>query len=623
MRTSRMNMDTVNKIIDAQSTDVNKVKVTDRANKIDDSPALRVIGLGGMEGGGAMNMMVIEYQDDAVVIDCGNELGVNLPGVNFGINDVTYLKKIQHKIKAYLITHGHLDHIGGLPYILPELPAPVYGSRFTIAMVEQILKGSDYQVSGFKPELVVVNQDSHEQLKIGANFSVEFVRVTHSIPGSTAVVLRTPEGIIINTGDFRIDPEPLDHMQTDIARFKELAKEGVKLLMSDSTSAERPGRTPSESTLEPSFHDIFQNAPGRVFVALFSSNINRFQMLVNAAVSDGRKIAIDGRSMMNTLETAVKHGFIKIPKGTFLPMASAGGIKDEELVVLCTGSQGEPNAALMRMSYGDHRHVKLKPQDTVVLSSNPIPESGNDANVGRMVDELFRKGVHVFRHPTRELDGCGPLHVSGHAGLEEYGDMVEMTKPEFFLPIYGAVRSKQYHIEEAVRRGVPRNNCYNNSNGEVIEIRGNKMTPAGVVEHGTLLVDNTGAIVSNVVVKDRLLLSQDGIVSVILTLDRKSGTMLSSPDIITRGFIYMRDNEELMNDFRNELKRVVAQRFKRVDLDRFKQELKDQAAYFVYGRTQRSPIIIPVVNVVSSRAEARRNVARQKDNMSDNRGETA
>jgi ribonuclease J len=613
IRAGRMNSDTVNKAINAIVTDVDRVQVTARPLADDLVPKLRVIGLGGMNGGGAKNMMVVEYQNDAIVIDCGNELGVNLPGVNFAINDITYLRKIKDKIKAYVITHGHLDHIGGLPYVLPEIPAPVYGSRFTIAMIEQTMANTDHKVEGFNLQTVIMNQDSHEQLKIGRDLSVELVRVTHSIPGSTAVVLRTPVGMFINTGDFRLDPEPLDRMPTDIKRLEELGKEGVLCLMSDSTTGEKLGRTETEQTLEPSFHQIFRSAPGRVFVGVFSTNINRIQMLVNAAVEDGRKIAIDGRSMMLTLETAVKHGFVKIPKGTFVPMANIGALPDQEIVVIATGSQGEPNAALVRMSEGAHKHIKLKSQDTVILSSTPIPESGNDAAIGRMVDGLVRMGVHVFRHATHELDRCGPLHVSGHAGQDEHRDLVNILKPKFYLPIYGAVRSKQYLIEMAVEEGIPRKNTYNNSNGEVIEFTSESMTPAGVVEHGTVLVDNTGAIVSNVVVKDRMLMAEDGIVSVMLTIDKKTGGLLSSPDIITRGFIYMRDNEDLMNDFRNELKRVVAQRYKRVDIDRFKQELKDHVTFFLYERTQRSPIVIPVVNVVGGRGELRDQAIRRTE----------
>lgn len=614
IRAGRMNSDTVNRAINSIVTDPSRVEVTARDLLPDDlSPKVRIIGLGGMDSGGAKNMMVVEYQNDAIVIDCGNELGVDLPGVNFAINDIGYLRKIQHKIKAYVITHGHLDHIGGLPYILPEIPAPVYGSRFTIAMVEQTIANSDHKVEGFQLQTVIMNPDSHEVLKVGRDISVELIRVTHSIPGSTAIAIRTPAGMFINTGDFRLDPEPLDHMPTDIERLKELGKEGVLTLMSDSTTGEKLGRTETEQTLEPTFHDIFRSAPGRVFVGVFSTNINRIQMIVNAAVSDGRKIAIDGRSMMLTLETAVKHGFVKIPKGTFIPIANTASMRDEELVIIATGSQGEPNAALVRMSEGGHRHIKLKAQDTVVLSSTPIPESGNDALIGRMVDGLVRMGVHVYRHATHELDRCGPLHVSGHAGQDEHKDLLDILKPKFFLPIYGAVRSKQYLIELAVENGIPRKNTYNNTNGEVVEFSAESMTPAGVVEHGTVLVDNTGAIVSNVVVKDRMLMAEDGIVSVILTVDKKNGNLLTSPDIITRGFIYMRDNEDLMNEFRAELKRVVAQRFKRVDIDRFKQELKDHVTFYLYERTQRSPIIIPVVNVIGGKGELRDQAIRRAE----------
>ncbi|MCA9334435.1 ribonuclease J, partial [Candidatus Saccharibacteria bacterium] len=319
-----------------------------------------------------------------------------------------------------------------------------------------------------------------------------------------------------------------------------------------------------------------------------------------AATHHGRKIAMDGRSMMSTLEVAVKLGMIKIPKGTFVPIANVPNMKDKEVVVICTGSQGEPNSALQRMATGDHNHIKLKEQDTVILSSTPIPESGNDRLIGDMVDNLMKMGVHVFRHQTREVDGCGPLHVSGHASLEEYGEMIAMTRPKFFVPIYGPYRAKKYHIEEAVRQGIPRKNCLNTNNGDIIALTKDTMKLAGTVPHGTVLVDQTGAIVSNVVVKDRLMLAEEGLVAVVLTVDKKSGQLLTSPDIITRGFIYIRDNEEIMTGLRAELKRAVSQRFKRVDLDRFKQELKDHVTHYLFEQTQRSPIVIPVVNIVGS-----------------------
>lgn len=569
-----------------------------RANFIDESPRLKVIGLGGMDGGGSKNTMLVEYKNDAIIIDAGNDLGVDLPGINYGIADMSYLESIRHKLKAYVITHGHLDHIGALPHIVPLFPAPIYGSNFTIGRVEEIFQNFGLPMpEGFELRTVIMNENTHERLKIG-EFFVELVRVTHSIPGSTIVVVDTPVGRIINTGDFRLDPNPLDHERTDVERLQELGKEGVLALFSESTTTERMGRTPSESTIEQTFVDIMDQAPGRIFVGLFSTNMNRVQMIINAAVHHGKKVAMDGRSMISTLEMAVRHGFMKVPKGTFVPIASVPSMKDSDVVVLCTGSQGEPSSALQRMASGEHRHVKLKEQDTVVLSSSPIPESGNDALIGLMVDGLVRKGVHVFEHRNHDLDNIGPLHVSGHASRDEYADMINFTKPKFFIPIYGAYRSKQRHIEIAIEQGIPRINTLNAENGEVIAFTPDTMEIIGEVPHGTVLVDQTGAIVSNVVVKDRVLLAEEGLVAVILTLDKRTGNLMTSPDIISRGFIYIRDSEELMNGLRNELRRAVSQRFKRIDLDRFKTELKDHVTHYLYEHTQRSPIVIPVVNVI-------------------------
>lgn len=576
-----------------------------RANVIDDSPRLKIIGLGGMDGGGSKNMIVVEYMNDAIILDCGNDLSVDLPGINYGIADTTYLEQIKPKLRAYVITHGHLDHIGGLPHIVPKFPAPIYGSRFTIGRVEEIFENFGLPMpDGFELKTVTMNENTHERLKIG-EFFVELVRITHSIPGSTCIVVDTPVGRILNTGDFRFDPDPLDHERSDIERLTELGKEGVLALLSESTTTERPGRTPSESTIEQSYIDIMNQAPGRIFVGVFSTNMNRIQMIVNAAVHHGRKVAIDGRSMVSTLEMAVRHGFMKIPKGTFVPIASSGNLKDNELVVICTGSQGEPSSALQRMSNGEHRHIKLKEQDTVVLSSTPIPYSGNDGAIRVMVDELFKKGVHVFRHETREVDGIGPLHVSGHASRDEYAEMINLLKPKFFIPIYGDYTAKRYHVDLAVEEGIPRANTLNAANGQIISLSPDKMEVTGEVPHGTILVDQTGAIVNNVVVKDRVLLSEEGLLAVVLTVDKKTGALLTSPDIISRGFIYMRDNEEIMNGLRTELKRAVQQRFKRIDLDRFKVELKEHVTHYLFEHTQRSPIVIPVVNIIGGKGETK------------------
>lgn len=578
-----------------QSADPNEQK---RANQIDDTPRLKIIGLGGMDGGGSKNMILVEYLNDAVILDCGNDLGVDLPGINYGIADTAYLDTIKNKLRAYIITHGHLDHIGGLPHIVPRFPAPIYGSKFTIGRVEEIFENFGLPMpDGFELRTIVMNENTHEKLKIGP-FFVELVRITHSIPGSTSIILDTPVGRIVNTGDFRFDPQPLDHEKSDIERLSQIGQEGVLALLSESTTTERLGRTPSESTIEKSYKDIMDQAPGRIFVGVFSTNMNRIQMIINAAVYHNRKVAMDGRSMVSTLEMAVRHGFVRVPKGTFVPIASVASIKDNEVVVICTGSQGEPSSALQRMSNGEHRHIKLKEQDTVILSSTPIPYSGNDSLIRAMVDDLFKKGVHVFRHETHELDGVGPLHVSGHSSRDEYAEMIDLIKPKFFIPIYGDFTSKKYHTEIAINQGIPRSNILNVENGTVIGLTQDKMEIIGEVPHGTILVDQTGSLVSNVVVKDRVLLAEEGLVAIVLTIDRKTGSLLTSPDIISRGFIYMRDNEELMNGLRIEIKRAVSQRFKRIDLDRFKAELKDHITHYLFDQTQRSPIIIPVINII-------------------------
>ncbi len=583
-----------------------------RANFIDDSPRLKIIGLGGMDGGGSKNTILVEYMNDAVIIDAGNDLSVDLPGINYGIADMAYLEGIKHKLRAYVITHGHLDHIGGLPHIVPKFPAPIYGSKFTIGRVEEIFENFGLPMpEGFELQTVTMNENTHERLKVG-EFYVELVRITHSIPGSTCVVIDTPVGRIINTGDFRFDPNPLDHERSDYERLEELGKEGVLALLSESTTVERMGRTPSESTIEQSFIDIMDQAPGRIFIGLFSTNMNRVQMIVNAAVHHGKKVAMDGRSMVSTLEMAVRNGFMKIPKGTFVPIANVASMKDEEVVVVATGSQGEPSSALQRMANGEHRHVKLKEQDTVILSSTPIPESGNDSLIGQMVDNMTKMGVHVFEARLHDLDGVGPLHVSGHASRDEYADMINMTKPKFFIPIYGAYRVKQRHIDLAVEQGIPRANTVNAMNGDVIALTQDKMEVIGQVPNGTILVDQTGAIVSNVVVKDRVLLAEEGLVAVVITVDKKNGNLLTSPDIISRGFIYMREQEELMNGLRAEVRRAVGQRFKRIDLDRFKVELKDHMTHYLFEQTQRSPIVIPVVNVIGGKTESAKTVHQTK-----------
>jgi ribonuclease J len=590
------------KIANQYASAANAEQQPRRANRIEgEMDKLKITFLGGQGGIGEQNMQVVEWQNDAIILDCGNNLDVELPGVNYTVADPSYLETIKDKIRGYIVTHGHLDHIGGLKHTVPKFPAPIYGSRFTLGVVQKTFEDAVAETGlDFTPELNIMNMDAHERLKMGI-FMVELVRITHSVPESACIVVDTPVGRIINTGDWRLDPEPLDEKPTDAARLRELGDEGVLLLMSDSCNAQLPGRTPTEHTLQQSFHDVIGQAEGRVFVALFSSNMNRVQMTVNAAVATGRRVALDGRSMMSYAEIAVRQGILKIPKGTVLPMREMPNIPDNQVLVICTGGQGEPGAALQRMAEGEHKHIKLHEGDTVVVSSSPIP--GNERRYEQIGNQLTELGVHLYRHPTHEVDGVGPLHVSGHARRDEYRELLHIVRPKYFMPIYAGSRNRRYHLELAIEEGWKRENTMMVNDGETIAFTADSWERAGVVPHGSLLVDQTGAVVNGIVVKDRVLLSEGGLVAVVITVDKKNGNLLTSPDIISRGFIYMRENEEVMNGLRSELRRAVQQRFKRVDLDRFKAELKDHITHYLFEQTNRTPIVIPVVNVIGGKGE--------------------
>ncbi len=604
IRAQRRNQDDAQKAISLYASAANSEAKPRRSAPVGDGfDKLKVTFLGGLEDVGEKNMAVIEWQNDAVVLDCGINLGIDLPGVNYAISDYTYLESIKHKLKGYVITHGHLDHIGGLKHTVPKFPAPIYGSRFTMGIVEKSFVDLNSETgSTYMPEMTIMSMDNHERLKVGV-FMIEFVRVTHSIPEASTVCIDTPVGRIIATGDFRLDPEPLDQLPSDINRLKQLGDEGVLLLLTESSYADEEGRTPTENTLQQSYHDIIAQANGRIFVAIFSSNMNRIQMVINAAVAAGRKVALDGRSMMAYAEIAVRQGILKVPKGTIMALAGAANVPDDQLLVMCTGGQGEPNAALLRMAEGSHKYIKLHAGDTVCISSSPIP--GNEIRYDQISNNLSQKGVHLFRHPTHELDGCGPLHVSGHARRDELREMINIIRPKFIVPVHGGALRRRYHAEIAIEEGWQRKNTFLPNNGDSILLTADTAELGPEVPHGSLLVDQTGAVVSGVVVKDRIMLAEEGLVAIILTVDRKTGALLTSPDIISRGFIYMRDSEDLMNEFRAELRRAVGQRFKRIDLDRFKQEIKDHVTHFLYEKTGRSPIVIPVVNVIGGKPEGK------------------
>jgi ribonuclease J len=475
-----------------------------RANNIKPKQSeLKITFLGGLADVGEKNMAVIEYGNDAVILDCGNNLGVNLPGVNYEINDTAYLKTIKHKIKAYVITHGHLDHIGGLKHIVPFFPAPIYGSHYTIGVINKSFE--DNMPVNFTPKLIPISPDSHEVIRLGSGkLSIEFIRVTHSIPDPTAICITTPAGRIIATGDFRLDPEPLDNMPTDTTRLKQLGDQGVLLLLSDSSYADVEGRVPTEHTLQKSFHDVIKSAPGRIFVAVFSSNINRTQMIINAAVTDGRKVALDGRSMLAYVEIAVRQGILKVPKGTIIPMAQANSIPDTKLLIMCTGGQGEPNAALMKMSQGDHKFITVKQGDSVLISSSPIP--GNEVSYDMIGNRLSNLGVTLYRHPTHELDGCGPLHVSGHARRGELADMIRLTRPQYFIPVHGGALRRRYHADLAMQTGIKRTATLLPENGDSITFSQDGMRVSGKTPLQNIRIDQNGRQVPDAVIQERLLI---------------------------------------------------------------------------------------------------------------------
>ncbi|MDB5163290.1 MAG: hypothetical protein JWN28_898 [Candidatus Saccharibacteria bacterium] len=559
---------------------------------------LRIIPLGGQDGIGEKNMIVVEYGDDAIILDTGFELGIDLPGINYAIPVTDYLETIRHKIKGYVISHGHMDHIGGLVHIVPQYPAPIFGSQFTIGMVEAQFEKLAERGIQFVPDTQVVQMDEHERIKLG-ELTIELVRVTHAIPESSAIVVDTPVGKLINTGDFRLDPEPLDDKPTDIKRLKQLGDEGVLLLMSESTNTSKLGRTPTEHTLQDSFYELVEKTKGRLVVAVFSSNMNRVQMIVNAAHLNGRKVALDGRSMMMVAELAVRLGNLKIPKGTFISMREAASIPDDQLIIICTGGQGEPGAALSRMAIGEHSIIKLKRGDSVVISSTPIP--GNEQSYAKMGDNLARLKVKQYRHPTHEIDGSGPLHVSGHASRDEHAEMIQLTQPTYLMPIYGGPLPRLYHQQIGISQGINPANILMVDNGTVIEFRkGFKPSFPGYVTNGSTLVDQTGALVPEIVSRDRLLLQDSGFVVVILTIDI-NGRLVASPDIITRGHLAVKENATIMNELRINLKKYVTTSGKprsRAAVDLMKLGVQELTQDYMFDKVSATPIVIPVINIV-------------------------
>ncbi len=546
---------------------------------------LKIIPLGGVQEIGK-NLTVFEYGNEIIVLDCGMAFpDDNMPGVDSVIPDMTYLLNNKEKVKGVLITHGHEDHIGSIPYLLRSINVPVYGTRLTLGLVEQKLKEH-----GILSVAKLNRIQAGDIVELGDNFTVEFIRVNHSISDAVGVAITTPVGTVVHTGDFKIDPTPIMGSMIDLGRFGELGKNGVLALMSDSTNAERPGYTMSERIVGKKFDEIFANTRQRIFVATFASNVDRVQQIINAAVRNRRKVAVSGRSMVNIIEVASLLGYLKIPEDTLIPIDDVKKYHDHQLVIITTGSQGEPMSALTRMAYSDHRKIEITRGDLVIISASPIP--GNEKTVSNVINELYKKGADVIHQSITEV------HVSGHACREELKIILGLVKPKYFIPVHGEERHLKRHAELGAEMGIDKKNIFRMENGQILEMDQSSAKVTGSVQSGAVLVDGYGVgDVGNIVLKDRKLLAEDGIIMVVMAINSRTKALASGPEIITRGFIYMRDNEAIME----ELKRIAtvsvqdALLSKQFDWNTIKSSVKTALSNCIYDGTHRKPMILPVI----------------------------
>ncbi|MBO7149089.1 MAG: ribonuclease J [Clostridia bacterium] len=546
---------------------------------------LKVMFLGGLQEIGK-NMCALEYEDDIIIIDCG--LGFpddDMLGIDLVIPDVTYLEKNQDKIRGFFITHGHEDHIGALPYILKTIKAPVFGARLTIGIIENKLLEHTFD---YKPELNTVK--SGDVVKAGC-FKIEFVHVNHSIVDACALAVTTPVGVVFHSGDFKLDLTPIEGKMTDIARMGEIGNKGVLLLMCESTNAERPGYTPSEKKVGKSLDDIFlKNTDRRIIIATFSSNVHRVQQIINASAAHGRKVAVTGRSMINIVSTAIKLECMHDPDGVLIDINDIKRYPPEQVTIITTGSQGEPMSALYRMAFSDHDKVELGPKDLVVISANAIP--GNEKLVGNIINELYRKGVTVLN------DAVADVHVSGHACQEELKLLHALLKPKFFMPIHGEMKHLIKNREIAIEMGMEPDKIFVSEIGKVLELSRTSAKWGGNIPCGRVLVDGLGVgDVGNIVLRDRRHLSQDGIIIVVATVDVEMGEVIAGPDIVSRGFVYVREAEELMDELREVAKEAIDDCIYDgcVDWNEIKLSVKDSLSKFIYNRTKRRPMILPII----------------------------
>jgi len=546
--------------------------------------ALKVIPLGGC-GEIGKNMTVLEYNDDIIVVDCGFMFPPDeMLGIDFVIPDITYLVANQAKIRGMIITHGHEDHVGAIPYVLPKISPPIYTAKLTAGLID--VKLQEFTVR--KPQINIVK--AGDKIRLGA-FGIEFFHLNHSIPDCLGLAITTPEGLVVYATDFKFDPTPVDGRKTDFEKLKEFGRRGVLLTMTDSTNTEVPGHTPSEQVIGKAIDNIFTQAKGRIIVTSFASVINRIQQVIDASVKHNRLVAISGRSMIRNVEIATKLGYLRFPKNVVIPIQKAAKVPDSKLTILCTGSQGEELSALVRMASGDHKQIKIKKGDTVVISASPIP--GNENSVFGTINNLYREGAEVIY--GKEVD----VHVSGHASKEDLKMMLQMLKPRFFMPIHGEYRHLHLHGHLAQTMGIKPENILVLENGDVAEVTRNSIRKADKkVPSGIVMVDGLGVgDVGNIVLRDRQAMATEGIFVVIVTVDKQTGKLLSSPDIISRGFVYMRESEELIRKTREEVKRAVADRAQKypANWSFFKSKIRDDLTEFLYNHTKRRPMVLPVV----------------------------
>lgn len=565
----------------------NRISKVSKINKVEsnneNASKLKIIPLGGLHEVGK-NMTVFEYENDMFVLDCGLAFPEDdMLGVDLVIPDITYLRRNAEKIRGIVITHGHEDHIGALPYILKELNLPIYATKLTLGLIETKLEEHGLLKT---TKMFCVKQG--QRVRLGC-FDVEFIRTNHSIPDSVALAINTPAGMIVHTGDFKVDYTPIDGGVIDLAKFGILGKKGVLALMADSTNAERPGFTMSESTIGEVFEELF-DTDQRILVATFASNIHRIQQVINAAIKTKRKVAICGRSMLNVITVAHKLGYIKMLSNTLIDIDDINKYSPHQICIITTGSQGEPMAALSRMANAEHKKVEIYPGDRVIISASPIP--GNEKYVSKLIDDLFKQGADVIYHSIADT------HVSGHACQEELKLIQALVKPKYFIPVHGEYKHLRQHAKLAESMGVHASNIFILNNGKVLELDKDSARVTGVVPAGRVLVDGLGVgDVGSVVLRDRQHLSQDGLIVVVLTLDHETGAVVAGPDIISRGFIYMKESEVLIEEIKVLLKKQL-QSFEEEgvkDWGTIKSGVKDCLKDFLFEKTKRKPMILPVV----------------------------